>query len=343
MHPSEWASHEANLLPESDQDVQPGSLLWKYLMQSAFQIDATDWLENRYQNLDIPLDVYLRNLGAGDEALRFMNSNFESNDLSEVSALHTLRKISVLLKSGGAEFVQNGTQRIPEAMADSLVNKPITSKKVTSVKTQNNLVVVSCADNSIYYGARCVMATPFSTVRKMDLQVGMREAKRQAINHIAYSHITQVFLRPTAEYWNDDGYRPDMWTDSPIGMVTTELDANGKVTLLRAWLIGENARRIENLPKSEIGDLVIKTLESLRPAAKGKLHLEEVVNWGANPNSLGAYAHFQPGHVGAFASIIAKPEGPLYFAGEHTEFQKSGMEAAVLSAERCAKELVDSL
>lgn len=340
----DWADHAVNKLSTSERSLPPGFLLWNYLTKD-MQALATpeDWLSEKYRHLDIPLDVYLKQQGASEEALRLMNNNFQSNNLNEVSALHTIRKFSVIAQSGGAKFIKDRTARLPEAMAANLKNRPLLDKAVTSIKQHNNGVRVTCADKSHYSASRCVIATPFSTLRKIDLRIKISEAKKQAIDNLAYSHITQVYLRPTREFWLEDNLTPDIWTDSQIGMIATILDADQKVSLLQAWLVGENARMVNGLSKAEIGQLVVKQLATLRPASKDNLVVEEVIKWGTNPNSLGAYAHFRPGDASRFAAKIAVPEGPLHFVGEHTDFRKSGMEAAVLSAERGANQLIASM
>lgn len=343
IHPRDWPDHVANKLSESEKHAQPGYLPWKFLAETGPISSPQDWLNQEYRHLDIPFSAYLKQVGASDEALRLINSNFESDDINEVSALHTLRKFSVIVQSGPSEFIKNGASRLTEAMANSLKAKPMMNKMVTSISQKNRVLSVSCSDGSRYTANRCVLATPFSTVRNMDLQLPLSDSKRLAIAELAYNHIAQVYMKPKSDFWETDGFTPDLWTDSPIGMISAEKDSEGRVVLLRAWLIGNNARALDGLSSEEVAQFVVNHLESLRPAAKGQLSVVEVVNWGGSPHSLGAYAHFHPGDVGRFASAVARQEGQLYFAGEHTEFSKSGMEAAVVSAERCANEIFASL
>ena len=336
----EWATHAANRLPDNERNTQPNWLMWQYLNKGEIVTDPNDWLNKQYQHLDIPLIDHLKKLGASDEALRLMNSNFSGNDIRTVSALQMLRKNAILKGAGGSEYIRSGMQRLPDAMASDLKNTPVFNKVVATIAQRDNTIHVACTDNSRYSAQRCVMAVPFSTARHMDLQLEISEAKRQAINQLNYSHITHVFLKPKSDYWQEDKFSPNMWTDSPLGMVFGHQDNNGKVILIRAILMGNNARAADPLSKQDIGQLVIKQLAAIRPASKGKLTLEEVVSWHQNPFSQGAIAQFNAGSINRFAHAVALPEGLLHFAGEHTDFRQSGMEAAVISAQRCAQELV---
>ena len=62
-------------------------------------------------------------------------------------------------------------------------------------------------------------------------------------------------------------------------------------------------------------------------------------NW-ANSYARGAYAHYAPGQMAAFAADIWKPVGRLHFAGEHTELVAPGMEGALTSGKRAAAEIL---
>ena len=70
----------------------------------------------------------------------------------------------------------------------------------------------------------------------------------------------------------------------------------------------------------------------------GRAWLDE---WSADPWSRGSYAAFLPGQVTGFLGAIARAEGGLHFAGEHTSVAYQGfLEGAVDSGERCAREVL---
>jgi monoamine oxidase len=65
--------------------------------------------------------------------------------------------------------------------------------------------------------------------------------------------------------------------------------------------------------------------------------------WAADPWSRGSYAAFLPGQVTGFLGAIARAEGGVHFAGEHTSVAYQGfLEGAVVSGERCAREVLAS-
>ena len=64
------------------------------------------------------------------------------------------------------------------------------------------------------------------------------------------------------------------------------------------------------------------------------------INWMADRWAGGAFAVFYPGQMTSMTADIARPEGRVHFAGEHTSVWSGWMEGALESAERAAKEIV---
>ena len=338
-----WKNHSSNTLVAQEKALQPSSLLWSFLHKGETLKSADDWLKPTYAHLDIPLHDHLKSLGASTEALRLMNCNFIGEDIQRVSALQMLRKYVILQNNKGSQFIAGGTQRIPDAMRAALKSPLLFEKRVVRIENNAAKVNIRCQDGSDYSAQRVVMAIPFSTARDIDLRSPISSLKREAIKDLGYNSITHVLLRPTHKFWEDDGLSANMWTDTPLGMVFAQMGKENGVLRVRAWLMGLEAQQLDAVSEAQIGKEVIKTFARLRPASQGKLALETVFSWKRYVHSRGAVAFFKAGDISRFAAAVSKPEGRLHFAGEHTDFRKSGMEAAVLSAERCAAEIKTAL
>ena len=61
--------------------------------------------------------------------------------------------------------------------------------------------------------------------------------------------------------------------------------------------------------------------------------------WALEPWSKGGFAVYHPGQMTTMMPTIAKPEGRLHFAGEHTSSWMGWMEGALESGERTAREV----
>ncbi len=67
-------------------------------------------------------------------------------------------------------------------------------------------------------------------------------------------------------------------------------------------------------------------------------------HWAADPWVHGSYAAYLPGQTIRYSGVIARQEGGLHFAGEHTSVAYQGfLEGAVGSGERCTREVLVAL
>lgn len=334
----DWPGSPANRLSDSERETQPAWLLWHYLEQGG-QLDMErSWDDPANLALDVSLLDYLRAAGASDEAIRLINANLNGSDVGTLSALDVLRKTALLTRSGGAEALAGGTQRLPEAMAAGLKGQMLLNKAATMLRDGGGAIEVLCRDGSRFSARVCIVTTTFAALRRLKLEVDLEPPVARAVAGMGCTPVTHVFLRPASPFWEEDGLSPSMWTDTEIGRLFPETDAGGEIRYLRAWVMGPPAHRLDRLSLTEAGETVRRRLESLRPAAKGRLEVETVISWGQEPRFEGAFSHFLAGQIRDFGSRITAPQGRLILAGEHTAHDFSGMEAAFQSGERAASQ-----
>ncbi|MCY4210440.1 MAG: FAD-dependent oxidoreductase [Gammaproteobacteria bacterium] len=338
-----WPASPGNRLPETVKEVPPYRLLSTLLRNGNFLSAPLDWWQPEFSELDIPLQAYLQQLGADAEAIRLIDANLNGESIETLSALDLLRKLAVLQNAGAPQEVTIGMQRLPEAMYDELKPAVMMGKQVTSIEAANAGVRLHTADSDSFTCRRCLVALPFSVLRRLQVQTPLSEPKQQAIKHMGYTPVTQVYLRPRSPFWLADELSPNMWTDTDLGRVFTQTDAQGEVLRLRAWIQGATAQRLHGMSDAELGKHIVAQLEQARPAAKAQLEVEEIISWGKYPFTHGAFSHYLAGGVGQFSRAVSSPEGPLHFIGAHTEPSASGMEAAVKSGNRGAQEVIERL
>ena len=133
-----------------------------------------------------------------------------------------------------------------------------------------------------------------------------------------------------------------MFTDGPAGMVVAARSAEDarQVTSFTAWVTGRGARRLDALPEADAGRLVLDAIEAIRPAAANELEFVGMQSWGRAPRSRGGWAYFRPGQVTRFAAGMGAAHGPIRFCGEHLARASRGMEGAMESGERAAREIL---
>ena len=104
--------------------------------------------------------------------------------------------------------------------------------------------------------------------------------------------------------------------------------------------MGRNARRLDALPEVEAGRLVREAIEAVRPAARGELDYLGLRAWGRDPFARGGWAWFRAGEINRFAAGMGRPHGPIHLCGEHLARTARGMEGAMESGERAARDIL---
>lgn len=342
--PSGWSKSPANQLAGAERNLIPPALMTYYLRSQNPLQQKTDWVKADYEQWDIPLDKYLKNQGASTEALRLMNIYpLSMNSIDTASTLWALRHDwhSQNLAKNWLQ-IKGGNSRFPEKLAANLRATIDLEKVVEAIDSQEQKVKVYCRDGSDYESDYVICTIPFSVLRQIEIKPSLQGSQQEAVNHLPYTRVTQVYLQVHQPFWEVDNYPLRMWTDTFLELIFPLKNEHGQVTGLVCWANGVNADKLAALNPQQLERTVISQLAKMRPATKGNIKISRVVTWGADPFSLGAYAHFAPGQIREFKSQMTKPWHRIYFAGEHTATLSIGMESALESAERVVAEVVAS-
>jgi monoamine oxidase len=350
---AEWPTHPANPFPAADKEHLPWTYHRVLAMRDNPLARPEDWLDPAYAGLDVPAADWFASLGLDERAIALaygLNVSFGRN-AADVSALLLLfrgafskaqRKLAPTDSLGFT--ARDGVQRIPEAMAERLSCPVELDRQVVAISADAQRAEVRSTDGTRIRARHVVCALPFGALQRIALDPPLTGAQAEAVAELPGQAITQVYLAPTAPFWEDDGYAPSLFTDGRSRMLAAARNGENprEVTSFTAWLMGDMAAELDHLPPDEIGRLVIADIERIRPAARGRLELLGVHSWGADPHAAGAWAYFRPGQVGRFAAGMGAPHGRIHFCGEQLAVSARGMEGAMESAERAARAILSA-
>jgi monoamine oxidase len=309
-------------------------------------LDALEaWLRPEHAALDVPYDQFLLTRGASAEALRLVAVTNHAPGLSEISALNELRKGYLLRREmeAGVFFVRGGTPRLTQAMAAALASPALTGRQVVRIEAEDAGVCVHCGNGESFDARFAISTLPFTVLREIAIAPALTGAQADAIRSLPYSEASYVVFEVNAPFWESDGFAPTMWTDSALELIVAWPAEDGVTRHLLSFINGTGERALRRMSPPEQLDFATRELQRLRPASAGKVRAARVYSWTADPNARGAYAFFGPGQVTAWARELAKPFHHLHFAGEHTALAHSGMEGAMESGERAAREVLARL
>lgn len=337
-----WGESPLNILQGREHDLLPPMLLATAIAELG--LPAVDsWRDPANLSLDIPLSQLIASKGWSPQALQWMDIGNSFSSLHSISALDALRRDALRrFGSKGTGWVQGGSQALPEAMAASLSQPPLLDAQVTRVETARGKLEVRCADGRRFRAEHLVLALPSGPLSRIVIDPAPPVAQQQVWSARRSNAVTTIHLQPTRRFWEDDGLPLSLWGDGPLQRVFAVPGADGQINRLIVWLNGAMAQQADTLDREARFAWAINAMQQLRPASKGALLPLETRSWGNDPLSDGAFSEIAPGHFAETLRWANTPFGRIHFAGEQTELQVPGMEAAVTSGERAAAAILSA-
>ena len=350
---ADWPTHPRNPFPEDAREVPP----WAYLpgvLGRGNPLKTTDeWVDPANAALDTSYHDWLKAQGQTD-AIIDLAYNIEpthGNSAHDVSALMMMQVASFiatqrsLARPGQSPFLTaaGGNLSIPEAMGAALDSEIEFGRNVSAIRSENDQSTVICADGSEYKADYVICSVPCPVLRRIRMEPALTGAQGRAVQTLDSQIINQAHMVAKSPFWEEDGLAPNMFSDGLVcGLVGEHKGEKPEdVSSITAWIRGNNAALLDQMPEADAKAAIIADIEARRPAAKGQLEIVEYKSWYRDPFSSGDWAVWKPGQVSGFANAIAEPNGRIHFCGEHTAVSNRGMEGAMESGERVALEVLD--
>jgi monoamine oxidase len=347
MTRAEWASFPGNPFPEKFKALMPGELVGKMVSDNNRLSDWTSWHDPANAALDISLHDYLTAQGLSDAAIHLCHdlAPYYGIDAWGVSSLmmeYNDGFIKAQMGAGtGSLSVKGGNIHLATGMAKLLKGDVLLGREVVAIDQDGAGVSVRCADGSTFSAARLICSLPFSALRNVKLLPALEGVQARAVAQLGYQPISMVFVTANAPFWEEDKLAPGMWTDGLLGNVmpqrygATPEEVTGFIVQARGNLALYWDRMGPEMAKA----MVVRQLEKLRPAAKGKVAAHSYFSWAGERFNGGDVSYFGPGQV-SWVDEMVRPAGRMHFCGEHTATAARGLEGALESAERVALEVL---
>jgi monoamine oxidase len=273
-------------------------------------------------------------------------------DLDEVSLLHLLflarahGSISTLFSvEGGAQenMVEGGAGSIAQRMAEDLGEALRLNAPVRSITQRDDHVFVE-ADDVVASARHVVVATPPALTLEMMFEPALPEDRSTLYRSAVAGPETKTLAVYDSPFWRDEGLSGQ--TAGPGSAAEVTLDATpacGRPGVIASFTFGPVAERLDALDSSE-------RLRAVRDALAARLgrrastpsELIETSWWKQEWTRGCSMAHFPPGVLTRFGSLLREPFGRVHWAGTETSTTSHGaIDGAVRSGERAAAEILD--
>jgi monoamine oxidase len=261
----------------------------------------------------------------------------------QVSAAQPVEALSAaVLGHAGSSFstreslrVGGGNQGIALGLAGRLGGAVHLGAPVGAVAWSGQGVRVA-ADGAEVAADACLLAVPASVIGRIRFDPPLPAWKTDALGRVVYGHAAKLFVPlrrvppPSAVLSVPDHY----WTWTARG-------ADGTVQPVVSAFAG-SAPALAALEVAVGPATWRRRLAALRP----DLDLDDAAvlsTWDDDPWIQAAYSTRTPAFDPGDPAVLARPVGPLHFAGEHTAGPWSGlMEGALRSGHRAAAELLEA-
>jgi monoamine oxidase len=331
-----WPGSPFNETVGDERALLPDELANHYLDAHNPLVGLDDWRRPGFADYDArSLRDELVRLGASPAARDWIERLYDGLGTDRVSALFAYRKRLVARFGGGQLFrISGGSGALTDAIAARLRDEVRLREQVVAVSQRGNRVEFTCADGARHAAPFALVSIPFTLLRRVDLRPAPPPDLAELVATLPYNRITQVRLAFREPFWEADGLPPAMLGDAPFEKVFATPAESGELHELTAWLDGRGAERFDGLTEAEIGRMVRRSVESARPAARGRLEVVNVVAWGRQPFARGSYHFWAPGRLARLGQALQRPWGSVHWIGEHTAELQQGIEGAMESAER---------
>jgi monoamine oxidase len=309
------------------------------------------WRVDPWKGYDeVTLAGFLARQGASPDAVDLLGETVPFGyGWSEVSALHRLLSdlsLFYLDADGASQLIVGGLDRLPAAFAKSLGDRIRYGVPVTKIVHQPGGVRAAYVEGGgerWLEADRLICAVPGPPLKKILFDPPLPAAKSRILDELEFLPVTRIYLQVDRRFWADAGESGSASTDLPIQKVNEDplsrAGLRGPRAILECHLRGPEAARVGAMDPAARVAFAADHLETVYPGFKKHFETGTSVAWGTDPWAGGGYSWWKPGQLTRWLPELAKPEGRVHFAGEHTSLLSRTMEGALESGNRAALEV----
>ena len=312
---------------------------------------SRDWPPKALVKYDrLTWSEFLRERGLSEDAIHLGRAAFGRWDdaVDPESALRRLRTLA-LERSGQSYYrIRGGNDRLPHAFALRMTDKIRYGCPVVRIERSGTaairVVFREPAGHQALSADRVVVAVPFTLLRRIETVPPFSDGKARAIRELTYTSSSKVFLQTRTRFWEKEGLNGFGYTDlSGYGQVW-ELGHSqpGPRGLLVSYTKMAGSRQLSELDEGQRIAAALESVTAVHPELPRQFEGGTSKSWDEDPWSRGGWAVSRPGDLERLEPHVARPEGRIHFAGEHTSPWPGWMQGALESAERVTKEIDDA-
>src|SRR5215510_12323526 len=344
-------------------EERKGSLagLWERYVTPVFKEmgnpAATGWPPDSLKKYDmVTFAEFLRRQGSSPDAIALMEMPYYKPEDDTISALWSLREARLLRAQRREYKIRGGNDLLPKAFAARLARKIRYGAQVVKIERDASRVSVlyrQAGETNRLTADYLICAIPLTLLRRIEVSPPFSPEKRRVIEQHSYESATRVFLQAKGLGLRGDGLSGFGFSDHPEAIWRPTFNqsnrqmASGQMAnrqmggrdILVSYLSGSQARRVAAMNKDERITSTLDRFEKIFPGLRENFEGGASFCWDEDEWARGAYSILKPHEMFSFLPHLARPEGRVYFAGEHASAWPGWMQGALESGNRAAKEI----
>ncbi len=265
-----------------------------------------------------------------------LNESFANVDLE------TLYTVTGAL---GQKRIRGGMHQLTDKMAADLGDIIQLNCVVTKVTVADHVTIES-ADGESFEARTVLLTLPPWLAHALEFEPPMPSWRDEVVVKTSPGNAIKATVSYPKPWWRDHGWSGHASSDEgPVHVVFDVTDNDEGPGTMIGFFVGADAAtmngRSQALRERSFIDALAKIFGE---EARGEHHYNDRL-WGIEPFSEGCHgAHFSPGVWTRDGSQLAKPEGPIHFAGaEYANKHNGYQEGAIRSAREAAAAIIKQI
>jgi monoamine oxidase len=275
--------------------------------------------------------------------------------------------------------LSGGMSQLVDGLASRLAGDIHLSTEVKRIAVRDDGVDLDWIDGEgqgHHQSFETVLCTiPFAVLRRMTLE-NFSVPKMRAIRDMEYAAATKVLLACRERFWQSNygifagGSISDLiqrQTYYPMDQAETgpppskelhgpydaghyqhagphhqKRDDSAPGVLIGAYTWGQDARRLAAVAEDERAEVVMNGISRFHPEIREFVVHSASIDWEAERFSAGAFAFLRPRQLERIYPAARRPEGRLFFAGEHCSTDQAWIQGSMISALEAVQDMIRS-
>jgi monoamine oxidase len=274
-----------------------------------------------------------------------------TGDLNDVSFLHLLflvhahgsiNNLFSIEKGAQESLVVGGAGSIAQKVAEQLGDVVRLNAPVRSITQSGDHVVVDAGD-VVVNAQNIVVTVPPALVLEIAFDPALSDDRVSLYKQAVAGPESKTLVVYDEPFWRADGFSGQ--TSEPGSVAEVTLDASpvsGSPGVIASFTFGPVAERVDALDPAVRRQAVLDALSArLGPRAATPIDYIETAWWQEVWTRGCSMAHFPPGLLTSYGSLLEEPFGRVHWAGTETSKTSHGaIDGAVRSGERAASEIL---